>query len=130
MKTKAEILEILRREKPELARQYGLRRLALFGSYAREDQREDSDVDILVEIEPEIGLRFVELADRIEDALGVRTEVVSRRAIKPRYWQIIQEEFVDVPEGKATSVEDIREAMEKIERYVAGLDRDTFHKRR
>jgi uncharacterized protein len=97
MKTKAEILEILRREKPELARQYGLRRLALFGSYAREDQREDSDVDILVEIEPEIGLRFVELADRIEDALGVRTEVVSRRAIKPRYWQVIQEELVDVP---------------------------------
>jgi len=97
MKTKAEVLEILRREKPELARRYGLRRLALFGSYAREDQREDSDVDILVEIEPEIGLRFVELADRIEDALGVRTEVVSRRAIKPRYWKIIQEELVDVP---------------------------------
>ena len=45
----------------------------------------------------EIGLRFVELADRIEDALGVRTEVVSRRAIKPRYWKILQEEWVDVP---------------------------------
>jgi predicted nucleotidyltransferase len=97
MKTRAEILEILRREKPELARRYGLKRLALFGSYAREDQREDSDVDILVEIEPQIGLRFVELADRIEDALGVRTEVVSRRAIKPRYWEIIQRELVDVP---------------------------------
>ena len=49
-----------------------------------------------MEIEPEIGLRFVELADRIEDALGVRTEVVSRRAIKPRYWKTIQEELVDV----------------------------------
>jgi predicted nucleotidyltransferase len=54
-------------------------------------------VDILVEIEPQIGLRFVELADRIEDALGVRTEVVSRRAIKPRYWEIIKEDLVDVP---------------------------------
>jgi hypothetical protein len=50
----------------------------------------------LVEIEPQIGLRFVELTDRIEDALGIRTEVVSRRAIKPRYWQIIQKELVDV----------------------------------
>src|SRR5919197_1651257 len=97
MKTRAEILEILRREKPELARRYGLKRLALFGSYAREDQREDSDVDILVEIEPQIGLGFVELADGIKDALGVRTEVVSRRAIKPRYWEIIKGEFVDVP---------------------------------
>jgi len=97
MKTKAEILEILRRVKPELAQRYGLKRLALFGSYAREDQRDDSDVDILVEIEPQIGLGFVELADRIEDALGIRTEVVSHRAIKPRYWELIKEELVDVP---------------------------------
>jgi predicted nucleotidyltransferase len=97
MKTKAEILKILQKEKPELVRRYGLKRLALFGSYARETQREDSDVDVLVEIEPQIGLGFVELADRIESLLGVRTEVVSRRAIKPRYWEIIQRELVDVP---------------------------------
>jgi predicted nucleotidyltransferase len=97
MKTKEEVLRILEREKPELMRRYGLKRLALFGSYAREDQREDSDVDIMVEIEPSVGLGFVDLADRIEDALGIRTEVVSRRAIKPRYWDIIKEELVDVP---------------------------------
>jgi predicted nucleotidyltransferase len=97
MKTKAEILKILQTEKPELVRRYGLKRLALFGSYAREDQREDSDVDILVEIEPSIGLRFVELADRIENALGIRTDVVSHRAIKPRYWEVIKEELIDVP---------------------------------
>ena len=60
-------------------RRYGLKRLALFGSYAREDQREDSDVDILVEIEPSIGLGFVELADRIEDVLGV----FHRRCLAP-----------------------------------------------
>ena len=54
-------------------------------------------MDILVEIEPEIGLRFVELANRIEDALGIGPEVVSRRAIKLRYWEIIQEELFDVP---------------------------------
>ena len=97
MKTKAEILRILQKEKPELMRRYGLKRLALFGSYAREDQREDSDVDILVEIEPSIGLGFVELADRIEDVLGVSTDVVSRRAIKPRYWEIIEKDLIDVP---------------------------------
>jgi uncharacterized protein len=97
MKTKEEVLRILEREKPELMHRYGLKRLALFGSYARADQREDSDVDIMVEIEPSVGLGFVDLADRIEDALGIRTEVVSRRAIKPRYWEIIKEELVDVP---------------------------------
>ena len=97
MKTRAEILRILQNEKPELMRRYGLKRLALFGSYARGDQREDSDVDILVEIEPSIGLGFVELADRIEDVLGVSTDVVSRRAIKPRYWENIEKDLIDVP---------------------------------
>ena len=53
MKTKAEVLRILQNEKPELMRRYGVKRLALFGSYAREAQREDSDVDILVETIPE-----------------------------------------------------------------------------
>ena len=97
MKTKAEILEILQKEKPELVRRYGVKRLALFGSYARDSQSENSDVDIMVDVEPSIGLGFVELADRIEEVLGVRTEVVSRRAIKPRYWEVIKEDLIDVP---------------------------------
>ena len=96
MKTKEEVLRILQREKPELVREYGVKRLALFGSYARNDQSEDSDVDILVEVDPSIGLGFVELAERIEGALGIRAEVVSRRAIKPRYWEVIKEDLIDV----------------------------------
>ena len=97
MKTKQEVLRILQQEKPELVRRYAVKRLALFGSYARGDQRDDSDVDVLVEVDPAIGLGFVELAERIEGALGVRAEVVSRRAIKPRYWEVIQEDLIDVP---------------------------------
>jgi hypothetical protein len=96
MKTKEEVLRILQQQKPELARRYGVKRLALFGSYARDDQREESDVDILVEVDPTIGLNFVELAERIEGALGLRAEVVSRRAIKPRYWEEIKEDLIDV----------------------------------
>ena len=89
-------MRILQQEKPELVRRYGVKRLALFGSYARDDQGEDSDVDILVKVDPSIGLGFVELAERIEGALGVRAEVVSRRAIKPRYWDVIKEDLIDV----------------------------------
>ena len=96
MKTQEEVLRILQREKPELVRDYGVTRLALFGSYARNDQGEDSDVDVLVEVDPSIGLGFVELAERIEGALGIHAEVVSRRAIKPRYWEVIKEDLIDV----------------------------------
>ncbi|MFQ6105092.1 MAG: nucleotidyltransferase family protein [Candidatus Glassbacteria bacterium] len=97
MKSRQEIYEILEKAKPELTRRYGLKRIAIFGSYARGEQNEGSDVDILVEVDPSIGLGFVDLADRIEELLGVRTEVVSHRAIKPRNWDVIEKELIDVP---------------------------------
>ena len=79
-----------------MVKRLALTRLALFGSYARGDYQKNSDVDILVEVAPVIGLEFVELAEEIESALGRPTDVVSRRAIKPRYWLLIQEDLIDV----------------------------------
>ena len=96
MKTREEILAVLAKRKPELARRFPLRRLALFGSYARGDQQPDSDVDVLVEVDPSIGLEFVSLADAIEEALGLPTDVVSRRAVSPRGWSVIEPELIDV----------------------------------
>lgn len=86
----------MRRARPELAREFGITRLALFGSYARGDAVEGSDVDVLVEVDPTLGLRFVDLADRIEALLGVRADVVSRRAIPARDWLEIERELLDV----------------------------------
>jgi hypothetical protein len=96
MKSTQEIVGILRRAKPELARDFGVTRLALFGSYARGEQRDGSDVDVVVEVAPSIGLKFVDLAERIEALLGIRSEVISRRAIAPRHWALIEKELVDV----------------------------------
>lgn len=70
MKTAADVLTILRESKPDLERKYRVRRIALFGSYARGDQREDSDVDILVDVDASIGLDFVTLAEELEANLG------------------------------------------------------------
>ncbi len=97
MRTTQEILRLLEQAKPELVRRFGVRRLAVFGSYARGEQRDESDVDILVEVDPSIGLEFVDLAESIESLLGLRSEVVSRRAIKPRNWEVIEQELIDVP---------------------------------
>ena len=96
MRSAQEILEILKRAMPELARDFRVTRPALLGSYARGQQTEASDVDSLVEVDPSIGLRFVDLAERIESPLGVRAHVVSRRAISSRHWAVIEEELVDV----------------------------------
>ena len=65
MKSRDEILEQLQAVKPALQQEFPLRRLALFGSWARNEQTENSDVDLLVEVDPSIG--FVTLAERLED---------------------------------------------------------------
>jgi predicted nucleotidyltransferase len=94
--TRELILERLREAKPALQTEFPLKRLALFGSYARGTQVSGkSDVDILVEVEPSIGLAFVTLAERLEQILGQRVDLVSRRAIKPSLWQRIEPELID-----------------------------------
>jgi hypothetical protein len=96
MKSREEVLGILAAVKPELQKEFKVRRIGLFGSYARMEQRSDSDVDILVDVDPSIGLEFVTLAERLEKYMGLRTEVVSSRAIKPRHRKLIKSEVIYV----------------------------------
>lgn len=96
MINKEEILNALARDKPELQRQFKVHKMALFGSYARGEQRAGSDVDILVEVDPSIGLDFVTLAERIEELLGVGVDLVSSRAITPQAMQFIGPELIYV----------------------------------
>jgi predicted nucleotidyltransferase len=79
------ILERLRTIKPILQQEFPLHRMALFGSWARDEQTETSDVDILVDVDPSIGLRFVTLAERLELLLEQHVDLVSSRAVKPNY---------------------------------------------
>jgi len=53
-------------------------------------------VDILVEVDPSIGLDFVTLAERIEKLLGVSVDLVSSRAVNPRAMKFIEPELVYV----------------------------------
>jgi uncharacterized protein len=50
---------------------------------------------VLVEVDPSIGLRFVDLGEELEKALGRRVDLVSRRAIKPSLWERIEPELID-----------------------------------
>ncbi len=92
---KEEILERLRREKPRLFKKYPLHRLALFGSYARDEQTQISDVDIMADVEPTIGLKFVSLAEELEEILNCKVDLVSSRAIKSSLMQNIERELID-----------------------------------
>lgn len=96
MKGTSQILQALRQLKPVLGETYGVKAIALFGSCARGDQTEQSDVDVLVDVDTSIGLGFVDLAEAIEDAVGAPTDVVSIRGIKPRYFKAIEKDLIYV----------------------------------
>jgi uncharacterized protein len=96
MKTREEILANLGAAKAELQERFRVRTLALFGSYARNQQTEKSDVDILVEVDPSIGLGFVSLADELERRLQQRVDLVSSRAVKPNRRRLIEPDLIYV----------------------------------
>ncbi len=95
--TKAEAIATLRRHRRELE-ELGVRHLALFGSVVRGEAHEASDVDVLVELDPEAGyFRLLDLQDYLESALAVpRVDLVLRNSLLEDLREEILREAVDV----------------------------------
>jgi predicted nucleotidyltransferase len=70
--------------------------LAVFGSVSRGDSNDDSDVDILVDFSQSIGIEFITLADELENILQHKIDLVSRNAIKPKYFEQIKDDLIYV----------------------------------
>jgi len=98
MKTLKAIRQILAEHKAELRERFGVRRLAVFGSYARDEATPLSDVDILVELERPIGWEIVDLHDYLEELLGLPVDLVTEGALrrKPRLQEYIREDLIYV----------------------------------
>ena len=82
--------------KRELETKFHVKDVGIFGSYARGDQVAVSDVDILVTFNKPIGLGFVELAEYLEDILGVKVDLVSAGALKPKMKRHIEADIMYV----------------------------------
>lgn len=96
MKTLRDIELTLGKHKQHLFSEYPIKSLAIFGSYARREQKEESDLDLLVEFNDKIGLRFVDLAEELEQLIGFKVDLVSRKGIKDKYYQKIQSDLTYV----------------------------------
>lgn len=96
MKKLAEIKDFLVKHKPELESKYKVIQLGVFGSYARNEQSENSDLDVLVDFKEPIGLKFVDLADFLEESLHIKVDLVSKHAIKSNRWKHIEKEVIYV----------------------------------
>ncbi len=82
MLTNKEIIAILKKELPNLKAIFGVKRIGLFGSYSKGIQREESDIDLIIEFEKPIGLKFVELSDYIEHLIGKKVDILTPTGIK------------------------------------------------
>ncbi len=96
MKSLPEIIASLQQKKANLIEKYPISSIAVFGSYAREEQTQESDVDILVEFSDSIGFKFIDLADELEDILKMNVDLVSKSGVKQKYFAQIQNDLIYV----------------------------------
>ncbi len=92
-----EIKQVLRHSMPEIKDRYKVKSLGIFGSYVRGEAKKSSDVDLLVEFNQAPSLlEFIRMEDDLSDKLGIKVDLVMKKALKPRIGQHILEEVVPV----------------------------------
>ena len=90
-----EIRAVIEKNKAKLAGRYGIRRIGIFGSFARDEQHRRSDVDILVEFDKVPGLlRFVHIEEHLRRLLGRKVDLVRQEALRPELKERILKEAV------------------------------------
>ena len=96
--TKHDILSVLLQSQSHL-RALGVRRIGLFGSFIRGEQRPGSDIDLLVEFEPmrKTFDTFMELAFFLEDVLGHKIDLVTTESLSPYIGPYIRNEVEYAP---------------------------------
>ncbi len=96
VKTDQDIQSKLTILKHRLKERYPIVSMALFGSYARNQQTKSSDLDVLVEFNGKMGSNFIDMALEMEQFLGIKVDLVSRRAIKEKYFKAIESDLIYV----------------------------------
>ncbi|MYI93280.1 nucleotidyltransferase family protein [Candidatus Poribacteria bacterium] len=97
--------DILSEKTEYLASEYGVKRIGLFGSYAKGTSIEPtSDVDIVVEFDRPIGFKFMELADYLEEILGKPVDLLTENTIQairyPKVAESIRESIIYVQQSE------------------------------
>ncbi len=92
-----ETLQLLQNHKADLVKQFGVIRLALFGSTVRDTASPGSDIDILIAFDgPATSKRYFGAQFYLEDLLGNPVDLVTEKALRPELWPYIEQEAVYV----------------------------------
>ena len=95
MKTIKEIKQIIQDQKALLIKNHKIKEIGIFGSYVRGDQKNDSDIDILIDFEvyPSL-LEFISMEHELSERLGIRVDMVMKSGLKPRIGERILNEVI------------------------------------
>ena len=95
MLTKETILEMLRRNKPYFEKELGVLRIGLFGSYAKEFYKPESDVDILVELTPPFTNNYFTLWIKLEKELNRKVDLIRKGDhLSEKFLQTVEKEII------------------------------------
>jgi len=95
MKSIQEIIKIMKEHKEELKKKYKIKEIKIFGSYARGEQKERSDIDIIVDFEETLTLiELIRLEEEIERILGIKVDLLTEEGISPFIKPYIKEVVV------------------------------------
>ena len=92
-----EVLDVLRTHKSALAQRFGVSELTLFGSFARDQAKDDSDIDILVSYdEPATSKAYFGVQFYLEDLLGRQVDLVTDKALREEFRPYVEREAINV----------------------------------
>lgn len=97
VKTFAEVMDILKENEKEIKKRYGIKNIGIFGSYLKGNATSASDLDILVEFEPDVEmglLKFVDIENDLSDIFGIKVDLVEKPVLKPKIGKHILKEVV------------------------------------
>ncbi len=96
MRTRKECIELLTREAPYIKDEYGVKSMCLFGSMARGDNSENSDVDLFVDMPP-VAYKVLRLKNYLQDILGVSVDLIRRHDyLRPYFLSQIEKDAIYV----------------------------------
>ena len=82
MSYRDEIIEKIRSHYSYLSSEFGVKKIGLFGSVARQSENADSDIDLIVEFDRQVGIKFVLLADYMEEVFNRKVDILTTEGIR------------------------------------------------
>ena len=96
MKTRSEYIQIIRAHAPELQSRFGIQSMSLFGSVARNEQHEGSDIDLFVKMPPKF-FNYIEASEYLRKLLGCDVDLISdHRNLRPFFRKQIERDGINI----------------------------------